>query len=78
MEDKQTLEQFLNVFDIETKEGVANILEKGLLHGKNDCCNKDMTLVKKRNKWMWQCGVCRSTKSLLRQSFFEVSTSLVT
>ena len=66
-----SLEDFLKEYDYNS-EGINRMVHEGLLYGNNHCCNNQMKLVLKRGRWTWQCGSCASTKSILRQSFFEV------
>ena len=75
MADSLALDEFVKLYDIETEEGIMRMVCQGVLTNANDCCGTMMTLVLKRKKWTWQCRSCASTKSILRQSFFEVRFS---
>lgn len=69
--DKLSLDEFLDYFKY-TETGIHNMISHGILYPYNDCCGVKMQLLLKRMKFTWQCKSCRSTKSLLRNSIFEV------
>ena len=70
--DKLSLDEFVGQFTPDSSDGIHKMVTACILTNKNDCCGTKMCLVQKRKKWTWQCYTCLSTKSVLRQSFFEV------
>ena len=69
--DALPLDDFLKRLD-NTETEIHNMVSYGLLYSKNDCCGEPMKLVLKRKRYTWECMHCSSTKSIYRNSLFEV------